>query len=100
MISKLLTFLLPLAALVSCASTPLDRIEKNPAIYHDLTSTEQSLVRQGRIAKGMSPKAVFLAWGHPDRQIEGSDEKSRFLRWDYTSLEPIVYHNYYTTFGS
>ncbi|MDB4370343.1 hypothetical protein N9Z23_03525, partial [Akkermansiaceae bacterium] len=66
---------LPFLALfaVSCSSshTPAARISKNPKIFRALKPEQQALVEVGKIQNGMTPAAVFLAWGSPDRQAEG-----------------------------
>ena len=85
--------LLPLLAffVVSCSSsTPTTRIEKNPKIFRSLSISQQSLVEVGKIEDGMSPAAVFLAWGSPDRQTEGQKDKKRYEQWIYDSLSPVV----------
>ncbi len=86
---------------VSCSShTPQGRIEKNLALYNDLSVQEQELVSRGQIAEGMTPQAVFLAMGSPDRRLEGSNAGVRTMRWDYTSLSPIYTNSFYGHFGS
>jgi hypothetical protein len=76
---------------VSCGSnTPTTRIEKNPKIFRALNISQQSLVEVGKIENGMSPAAVFLAWGSPDRQSEGQEDKKRYEQWVYNSLSPVV----------
>ncbi|MEJ6642410.1 MAG: hypothetical protein QNL33_04055 [Akkermansiaceae bacterium] len=97
-----LLFLLPLVAFLftSCASqTPAGRIEKNPALYNDLNTSEQALVRAGRIENGMTPNAVYLAWGKADSRSEGEHEGKRFERWNYIGLAPVYNQSYYSGFG-
>ena len=48
------------------------RISGHPEIYQSLSSRDQALVSQGQIRDGMSPNAVYLAWGSPDRKIVGN----------------------------
>lgn len=84
---------LPLLALfgVSCSSnTPQTRIEKNPKIYRSLKEAEKALVEVGKIQNGMSPAAVFLAWGPPDGRAEGEAKSKRYERWTYQTLSPVV----------
>lgn len=95
LISSLFAFLF-----VSCApTTPLTRIEKNQAIYNDLSTKEQELVSRGQIAEGMSPGAVYLAWGHPERRLEGQKGTLRTMRWDYTSMQPIYTTDIFGHYG-
>lgn len=85
----LLPFLAFLA--VSCASNTVNtRIEKNPKIFRSLDISQQSLVEVGKIENGMTPAAVFLAWGSPDRQTEGQKDGKRYEQWIYNTLSPVV----------
>jgi hypothetical protein len=86
-------FVLPLLAFlaVSCASnTPQSRIEKNPQIFRSLSEAEKALVEVGKIQNGMTPPAVFLAWGPPDGRSEGESNGKRYEHWLYRSLSPVV----------
>lgn len=77
--------------LTSCATdTPAARIGRNPATFQSLPASHQRLVEQGRIDRGMSPEAVQLAWGNPDRRSEGVDKRgASTMRWDYARLRPV-----------
>lgn len=89
-----------LLVLANCASsTPTSRIQKNPAIYDALSTKEKNLVSQGRIEKGMSKKAVFLAWGRPSTSINGSRNGVDFQRWIYTSYQPVYTNRFYGGYG-
>jgi hypothetical protein len=57
--------------LTSCSTTET-RISGHPEIYQSLSSRDQALVSQGQIRDRMSPNAVYLAWGSPDRKIVGN----------------------------
>jgi outer membrane protein assembly factor BamE (lipoprotein component of BamABCDE complex) len=93
-------FLLPVLLLVNCASSnPTGRIEKNPKLYNDLPVSQQEMVSQGQIAEGMSPDAVYLALGSPDRRLDGFSDGIRTMRWDYTTLRPIYHNNFHGGFG-
>ncbi len=85
--------------LSNCSSNPTGRIGKNPEIYNSLSVQEQELVSNGQIEEGMSPGAVFLALGSPDRRLEGSSKGKRTLRWDYNSLRPIYRSSFFGSFG-
>ena len=82
----------------ACApSTPEARIAAHPGLYEGLDEDQRELVRQGRIARGMSTSAVFLAWGRASSEFQGADERSSTLRWDYTGRRPV--HTTTHTFG-
>ncbi|GAA5496140.1 hypothetical protein Rhal01_02322 [Rubritalea halochordaticola] len=89
-----------LFAFANCtSSTPAARIQQNPVIYDNLSSKDQELVKQGRIAKGMSKKAVFLAWGHPSNNMAGSRDGKDFERWLYNSYRPVYTNRFYGNYG-
>ncbi len=93
--------ILPVMALflASCGHTVTSRIDKNPEIYQQLSSKHQALVEQGRITRGMSKDAVFLAWGKPASTSKGENKKGLFERWDYTTLEPIYTNSFHGVYG-
>src|SRR6266705_4494847 len=70
---RTLTFGIAASALtLAGCSTTETRISGHPEIYQSLSSRDQALVSQGQIRDGMSPNAVYLAWGSPDRKIVGN----------------------------
>jgi hypothetical protein len=88
----------PLLALAfaSCApSTPEARIAAQPALFDKLPDRQQELVKQGRIDKGMGTDAVYLAWGRPAREYEGSEGDVATLRWDYAGSTPVYSNQVY-----
>lgn len=85
-----LPFLALLAASCTSSQTPKARIAKNPKIFRALTPEQQSLIEVGKIQNGMTPAAVFLAWGNPDREAEGEKNGNRYEQWIYNSLSPVV----------
>ncbi len=94
------TSFFPVAAfalvLASCApSTPEARIAAQPALFDKLPDRQQELVRQGRIDKGMDTDAVYLAWGRPAREYEGSEDGAATLRWDYAGSTPVYTNQFY-----
>lgn len=92
---KVLKWMVPvvIAALVTaCQSpSPVSRIAENPVLYQSLSPSEQSLVQQGQICRGMSPEAVFLAWGRPNtKPYVGEKDGRRIERWVYTQERPVT----------
>jgi hypothetical protein len=83
-------FLATLALLLaSCTSPIVKRIERNPEIYHSLSTRQKELVTLGRVEEGMSKQAVFLAWGRPDRAAQGSKNGKAYERWSYAGYDPV-----------
>ncbi len=79
------------AVIPSCApATPQARVEKAPQKFAALPAKDQDLVLQGKIARGMSPDAVELAWGRPDRLLEGAANGKPMDRWDYLGSSPVA----------
>lgn len=82
-----------MAALLLAAcqtATPATRIEANPVMFRSLSAEQQLMVQQGRIAKGMTKDAVFLAWGKPaSAPMVGEKDGKRFERWVYTVSRPV-----------
>lgn len=77
-------------ALSSCSvSTIASRIQEKPQVYQNLPSQEQSLVQVGNIAEGMTPQAVYIAWGQPTSTIEGNIDGIPTTRWLYSDLQPV-----------
>jgi hypothetical protein len=84
----------------SCApSTPQARIDQNPAAFQQLGKKHQELVRQGRIAGGMSQDAVLLAWGSPDQRFQGYQNSRSTERWDYSASRPVYTNQFAGGFG-
>jgi hypothetical protein len=71
------------------ASTPVTRVAQAPQLYEPLSSAQKQAVMEGRVVEGMSPDAVYLALGRPDRVIRGSDNGRPFEQWRYTELQPV-----------
>ncbi len=81
--------------LAACqSSTPAKRIADNQAVYQALPAQQQSLVQKGYICEGMSPQAVFLAWGYPNNPpFVGTNNGKRVVRWVYSRHEPVTVVN-------
>lgn len=77
--------------LSACSSvTPATRIEENPAVFAALSPQEKTLVQKGEIAEGMSPDAVYLAWGAPNNSpFYGEKDGKKFTKWVYSALMPV-----------
>lgn len=87
--------------LANCTvNTPQARIAEHQGLYDSLPAKHQELVNQGRIDKGMSTAAVFLAWGNPKRKSEGYRHGATYKRWDYTRLQPVAHHSFFSYWGS
>lgn len=78
-------------ALVSCQTvSPAKRIEANPVMFQSLNPEQQLMVQQGRICKGMTKDAVFLAWGKPaTAPMTGEKDGRRYERWVYTTSRAV-----------
>ena len=84
-------------------STPETRIRENPEIFNRLSTQEQELIRQGRVAIGFDQEMVKLAVGEPDRVWSRVDAEGATESWSYTTYEsadgfPLYrgfYHRHY-----
>ncbi len=97
---KHLTALAAGLLLASCVpSTPQARIQQNPQKFSALGPKHQALVQQGRIERGMTPDAVYLAWGAPSGTFQGSRQGKFTERWDYAGSRPVYVTNFYGAYG-
>ncbi len=89
---RILAIALLVLSLPCCqVATPASRIQENPVLFQALPEKDRALVQQGQIREGMSPEAVYLAWGYPDSQpFEGQKDGKHVTRWEYTTLEPVL----------
>lgn len=104
------TLCLALAAvfLGSC-NTVESRIEKNPLLFGELSSSHRGLVIRGDIKEGMTKDAVFLAWGRPDIVRSSSRSGKAREHWGYTRSTTVAstsfgygfggYPHFYSRFG-
>src|ERR1700694_2627753 len=81
---RALTLVLVASAFVltSCSTTET-RISDHPEIFQTLSPRDQELVRQGKIREGMSPDAVWVAWGTPDQKATGTARGHAVETWIY-----------------
>jgi hypothetical protein len=80
-------------------STPQSRIQANLGKFNALSLKEKSAVEKGLIAPGMSPDAVFLAWGAPSDRFQGAKNNMLTERWDYAGSQPIYTQNFNGFYG-
>jgi hypothetical protein len=78
----LLTFLA--FSLLGCATSSVEtRKKERPAYYAALTPEQKQLVDQGKIQVGMTPDAVYLAWGSPAEILESETPEGHTTNWIY-----------------
>jgi hypothetical protein len=82
------------ALILTSCSTPQTRISDHPDLYHSLSQRNQALVNQGQIRIGMTRRAVWLAWGSPDRRIIGNMGGGTTETWVYTYYASYPYYPY------
>lgn len=75
--------------LACCAETPLSRISQHPDTFAKVAKEYKPLVESGSICAGMTPDAVYLAWGAPSSVVEGQMSNKFAMRWIYNSLEAV-----------
>ena len=74
----------------ACAgTTPGGRVAQAPQLFESLTVSQKEAVLQGRVVEGMTPDAVYLAWGRPDQVTRGSRNGTPFELWRFTDLQPV-----------
>jgi outer membrane protein assembly factor BamE (lipoprotein component of BamABCDE complex) len=72
--------------LAGCA-TPDARIKRSPEVFARLTTEQQALVKEGRVAIGFDEDAVMLSLGLPDRKWSRTDATGTREVWSYTTWE-------------
>ena len=81
---KVLSLALILGLLAGCATNKIEaRRREKAASFGALTPEFQELVRQGQIRRGMSPDAVYIAWGQPAQILEQEDQQGSLTVWLY-----------------
>jgi hypothetical protein len=70
--------------LVGCATSTVEtRKKEREAAYATLPLDQQELVSQGKIRIGMSPDAVYIAWGPPSEVLEQQTPQGHHTIWIY-----------------
>ena len=86
--------------LAACAAiTPGSRVAQAPKLFEPLTAPQKQAVLEGRVLEGMTPDAVYLAWGRPDRVTRGSQNGTPFEIWRFTELQPVYHSSVPVGFG-
>lgn len=86
--------------LSACAvSTPGSRVARAPQLFQPLGETQKQAVMEGRVIEGMSPDAVYLALGRPDRVVRGSENGKSYELWRYMELRPVQRQSVSMGFG-
>ena len=84
--SSPLVALAVLAALLlaACATPTIEtRKRERSTAYAALPEEHRALVDQGNIKVGMSPDAVFIAWGPPSEVLESETAEGHTTVWIY-----------------
>lgn len=58
----------------------------------------QTLVNQGQVRRGMTPDAVYIAWGKPSQVLQQEDQRGLVMFWLYHGgwMEETRYWTYYS----
>jgi hypothetical protein len=76
--------LLSLFVLAGCATSTVEsRKKERTATYASLPPEQKELVDQGKIKIGMTPDAVYLAWGAPAEVLEEETPEGQATIWVY-----------------
>lgn len=86
--SRLALLLCSIALLAGCASTPEQRISRQPADFNQLTPAQQQKVRAGQVDVGFTESMVWLALGEPARKLERVAPEGTVQVWVYTRNAP------------
>ena len=70
--------------LASCATSTIEsRRKERSAAYAGLSPEQKELVDKGQIKVGMSPEAVYIAWGPPSEIVESETPQGHNTVWIY-----------------
>jgi hypothetical protein len=73
-------------ATVGCATTPEQRIAREPALFATFAPEAQAKIRQGQADIGFTPDMVRLALGGPSRVYARKTAEGETEIWAYTTL--------------
>ena len=70
--------------LLGCATSSVEtRKKERSSAYSSLPADQKALVDEGKIKVGMTPDAVYLAWGSPAEVLESETAQSHSTVWVY-----------------
>lgn len=76
--------LLAVVVAAGCATTTIQsRKQQRAAAYASFSPQIKALVNQGRIGVGMTPDAVYIAWGKPDEVLQSGNKSGVYTTWVY-----------------
>ena len=84
--------------LLTACSTPERRAMERPTAFGKLSAEQKKLVLGGQVRRGMSPDAVYIAWGAPDLRLDNGKSKTAMETWIYARelsvYRPMEYYDY------
>ena len=69
--------------LAAGCETPRTRARLHPGVFAKLSAADQRLALAGKVRDGMTPQAVYIAWGDPDEKRAAADGKEPAESWLY-----------------
>lgn len=97
--SHLLTALAATALVFTGCETTENRISEHQDLFNSLSASDQALVSRGQIRSGMSPNAVYLAWGNPEQRTHGEMRGRPTETWIYVQQTTAPYGSAYYPYG-
>lgn len=83
----------------SCTTGPAHRIAQNPAYFNALATTDQLLVRDGKIRLGLPKDAVVIAMGKPGRISEVVTNNGQVQEiWSYFGSQPVYVYDMWPSY--
>lgn len=80
-----------------CATNTIEkRREQKASVYAALDAELKAAVDQGQIKVGMTPDAVYIAWGKPSQVLTSESSDGSYITWLYQNHRLKSYH-YWTT---
>jgi hypothetical protein len=84
MVKQGLAFLMVILLVTGCATSTIEsRRRERAAGFAALSPELQSLVNDGQIRRGMTPDAVYIAWGKPAQILQREDDQGVVTLWLY-----------------